>query len=65
VPKRKSKSETGRNGRVDEAGEETFPASDAPVYAGGGARIGGPMHVEPVKPKRKPAARAKRKRKRK
>ena len=53
---RKTKPKTGsRNGRVDQAGEETFPASDPPSYAGGGTRIGAPIEPEPAPRKRKPA----------
>ena len=58
MPRRRTKSEKSekdRNGRVDEAGEETFPASDPPSYAGGGTRIGSPLEPEPSARKRKPA----------
>jgi len=41
-----------RNGRIDEASDASFPASDPPSYARGGARIGAPASKAP-RPKRK------------
>ena len=42
---KRSAREVRGNGDIDEQVEESFPASDAPSYAGGGVYVGCPRRV--------------------